>query len=378
MLIPNIDDYMFYNNILIKGEKMKVLHIIPSLASGGAEKMLVDIVKEMKKENIEIEVAVLTQKDNFFGNKLSKLNIPIHYGPTEKVYSIKNIFFLSKLVRNNNYDIIHTHLFAPQLFVPIALKIGNNKDIKLITTEHSTHNRRRDKKIFFQLDRWMYRQYDSIIAITNGTKNELFGYLPETYNKTIVINNGIDINQYRYAKPLKSLKEDYQIPKENKLVLMVAAMREQKDHETLIRASKLLPDDFTVIFVGDGERFQKVKEYANLYGKNIVFLGKRSDVPSIMASSDIFVLSSKWEGFGLVVVEAAASGLPVVASDVDGLREVVQDIGGTLFEPGNEFELAKKIIEIIENNNKRYTIYSKYTIQDTVKKYINIYKSITN
>ena len=124
-----------------------------------------------------------------------------------------------------------------------------------------------------------------------------------------------------------------------KIVLMVAAMREQKDHETLIRASKLLPQEYRIIFVGEGERMEEVQNYARENGSaSILFLGRRADVPSIMKASDVFVLSSKWEGFGLVVVEAAATGLPVVASDVDGLNGVVKTIGGQVIEQFNEHD----------------------------------------
>lgn len=357
---------------------MKILHIIPTLASGGAEKMLVDTIREMQDQGIQCEVIVLTENGNFFGEQMEKLRIPIYYGPTNKVYSICNIFFINKIIKRNKYDCIHTHLFAPQFFTPIALKMTKYKSA-LITTEHSTHNKRRDRKFFFTLDKWMYRQYDAIISISEGTKGRLNKYLPETQKKTIVIENGIELTQYEMAASIDLVQLESSLTSNEKIILMVAAMREQKDHETLIRASKLLPDQYRVVFVGTGDRFDEVKKYANQHGKdNIVFLGRRNDVPALMATADVFVLSSKWEGFGLVVVEAAAAGLPIVASNVEGLREVVQDIGGYLFEPGNEQDLAKGIIVSIEDKlNTSYHInLDKYTINKTVSSYIKLYKSV--
>lgn len=352
---------------------MKVLHVISTLGSGGAEKMLLDIVREMQKQNVNCEVAILTKSQNFFGQELEKFNIPNYYGPTKKVYSFKNIRFLKKILKENNYDCIHTHLFAPQLFIPIALRLAN-KSIPLITTEHSTHNKRRERKIFYLLDTWMYNKYSRIIAITVDTKNNLNTYLPSTKNKIEIIENGIEVAQYQNASPLKRERIAEDLKMDEKIILMVAAMREQKDHETLIRASKILPDNYRVVFVGDGDRMDEIKKYAMKYGRNsILFLGRRTDVPSIMKTSDVFVLSSKWEGFGLVVVEAAAAGLPVVASDVGGLSEVVKIVGGQVFEPFSEHDLAKKIIEAIEFKKEDYNV-SKYTIQTTVKKYIKLYK----
>lgn len=354
---------------------MKVLHVIPTLGSGGAEKMLVDIVKEMQNQGIQCEIAVLTDTENFFGKDLLKLNVTIYYGPTTKIYTIKNILFLKKLIQTNEYDCIHTHLFSPQLFTPIAMKLAL-KQIPLITTEHSTHNKRRDSKKFYLLDSWLYAQYEKIIAITTETKQNLAGYLPSTESKTCIIENGINVKQYSEASPIARNQLSPEIRDDEKIILMIAAMREQKDHETLIRTSKLLPQVYRVIFVGDGERMEEIQQYAKDYGRdNIIFLGRRSDVPSIMKAADIFVLSSKWEGFGLVVVEAAATGLPVIASNVDGLNEVVNTIGGQVFEPYNEDDLAKKIVNSLKAEKKHLDV-SKYTIQETVSKYIDLYKDI--
>ncbi len=354
---------------------MKVLHVITTLNSGGAEKMLVDIVKEMEIQGIDCEVAVLTKTHNFFGKQIEKINIPVYYGPTSKVYSLKNIFFLKNLIKKHDYNFIHTHLFASQLFMPFALKLAK-KQLPLITTEHSTHNKRRESKKLYWLDYWLYLQYEKIIAITKDTKESLNSYLPNTLYKTIVIENGIDVLKYSQSTAIDRFKISSEIDVNEKLILMVAAMRDQKDHETLIRASKLLPPEYRVIFVGDGDRMEEVKQYAIEHGRNtILFLGRRMDIPSIMKASDVFVLSSRWEGFGLVVVEAAATGLPVVASDVVGLNEVVKTIGGQVFEPFNEYELAKKIIESIDSQDNKLDV-SKYTIQETVKKYLTLYKGI--
>lgn len=354
---------------------MRVLHIITTLSSGGAEKMLVDIVGEMEEQGVDCEVLVLIDEENLFGERLSELNIPIYYGKAKKIFSLRHIFFIQKIIRKNQYDCIHTHLTHPQIYTLLAMKLLRKKT-PLITTEHSTFNRRRKQKWFYRLDRWLYRQYDKIIAISKGTKKNLSTYLPETEHKTVIIENGINLEQYKSAKSLKKELIDKTIRPEDKLVLMVARMDNQKDHETLIRASKHLPTHYRVMFVGNGPRFHTIQNYAFENGrKDIIFLGERSDVPSLMATSNLFVLCSKWEGFGLVVIEAAASGLPIVASNVDGLKEVVQDIGGTLFKSGDEYDLAVKIVESMQEG-KQISLKNieKYSIVNTVSKYIECYK----
>ena len=358
--------------------ELRVLHIIPTLGSGGAEKMLVDIVEEMKKKGIHVEVLVLSRQGDFYSEQIKGMGIPLHFGKVDKVYHYSHLHVIRKFMKQG-FNIIHTHLFAPQLYVAVAKKITLNK-VKLITTEHNTNNRRRENKFFKPLDNWMYGQYDKVIAITEGAKMELNNYLLSTAKKTVVIENGIKLEQYDNALPLQCryLVDNY---KENDvLILMVAAMGGQKDHETVIRASKLLPDDYHIIFVGEGERMSEVQSYAEGYGdSNIHFLGRRSDVASIMKTSDIFVLSSHWEGFGLVAVEAMAAGLPVIASNVTGLSEVVGD-AGILFGSENETELATAIEKVIKDTEYRQKLIKmgvqqsrKYSIQQTVEKYIRIY-----
>ncbi|MFB5086098.1 glycosyltransferase [Psychrobacillus sp. PGGUH221] len=359
---------------------LRILHIITTLGSGGAEKMLVDLVIEMKKQDVICDVAVLTKKTDFFSEKLLEHGVKVYWGPTKKVYSVQNILFIRSILKANQYDIIHTHLFATQLYTPIAMK-SLFSNTKLVTTEHNTHNKRRDNRLFFLLDRWMYKKYDKIIAISKATKDSLNSFLKETESKTVIIENGIDLQQYELATTIDRTSLVSSLTEKDKIILMVAAMREQKDHETLIRASKTLPEDYLVMFVGDGERMDEVKEYAKNYGSSrIHFLGKRTDVPSLMKAADIFVLSSRWEGFGLVAVEAMAAGLPVIVSDVPGLRDVVKDAGGTLFEAGDEQDLSKKILTIADSSSILETNFciDKYSILNTASEYLDVYNDLNS
>lgn len=176
------------------------------------------------------------------------------------------------------------------MYVAITKTI-NNKYTKIVTTEHNTYNRRRDIKIMKILDYWMYSKYNGIIAITKSTKDHLNKYLPSTSARTIVIENGINMDNYIEAQPLPRGQLIKNITEGDIVVLMVAAFRNQKDHETVIKAVQLLPDNYHVVFVGDGERFEKVKEYAGLNkdnNNNVHFLGRRPDVARIMKSCDIF------------------------------------------------------------------------------------------
>ena len=165
---------------------------------------------------------------------------------------------------------------------------------------------------------------------------------------------------------------------------MVASFRKQKNHKTLIKALSNLNSNYTLSLVGEGDNLENIKSLTKELNleKRVHFLGFRNDIAELYRNHDIFVLSSHSEGFGLVAVEAMASGLPVIASNVDGLREVV-DGAGLLFEPKNEIELAKQIQKVATNNELKNRMINdglvkakNYDIKNLKNKTLKLYKNI--
>lgn len=351
---------------------MNILHIIPTLGMGGAEKLLVDSLKYYKQHGITCTVAVLTYTDNVYGENIKQEDVELIISNEKSNYNIKNVLFIKRVLEQKKYDVVHCHLYAAQLFTPFALKLISYRPA-FLTTEHSTSNRRRVIPIFKILDKKMYQAYDQIICISNATKESLTDYLPILNEKLLVIENGIDVEPFQQVVPTNWLEvlEDYQ---GEKVVLMVASLRKEKDPFTLIKAAKLLGPNYCVVFVGDGPLLEDAQVLVKDESiKNVYFLGKRKDVPSLMKAADIFVLSSHWEGFGLVVVEAAAAGLPIVASDVPGLSDIVLSLGGKLFEVQSAKELANQIKQAEQQQTQ---FDSRYEIESMVLKYIQVYKAI--
>jgi len=143
---------------------MNILHIIPTLGMGGAEKLLADSLKYYKQSAIVCDVAVLSNYDNVYEKNIRQQGHKLFISNEKSVYNFRNIHFIKEIIQNKKYDVIHCHLYAAQLFTPIALKFCRYKPI-LITTEHSTSNRRRNRLPFKLLDRRMYQYYDKIICI---------------------------------------------------------------------------------------------------------------------------------------------------------------------------------------------------------------------
>lgn len=364
---------------------MKVLHLINYLGSGGAEKLLEDLIPRMNQlDDIQADVLLLTDENNVFYDSFIKKGIRVDIIKYKNMYDPRNILEIKKYICKEKYDIVHSHTFPTQYWVALSRLILRNRNVKFITTEHSTHNRRREKFYFRPIDKFVYSNYDVIISITEKTRENLINWIdPKQKNidKHIVIENGVDIEKIKNALPYKKVDLVSGIDENTKLLCMVGRFFKEKDQPTLIKAVNKLSDDIHLILIGEGPLINENKELANQLGisERVHFLGFRQDIPEILKTVDIVVLSSHWEGFGLAAMEGMAAGKPVIASDVPGLAEVVGE-SGILFNKGDSMELSDKI-KILFKNQKVYDEIKarcfeeskKYEVDLMVKKYCEQY-----
>lgn len=353
---------------------MKILQVITSLQTGGAEKLITDIVPMLRKKGHDVDVALLDGRNTPFKRELATCGCKIYsLSVGGSVYNPLLIFKLRKIVKA--YDLVHTHNTAAQLFGAIST-IGLK--IKLVTTEHSSNNRRRDKRYLKPFDRWMYRRYDKIISISEVAEKNLKEYLGEDDDRFVIVHNGVNIDRFKNASPNPSLRAG----SNRCVIVMVAGFRYEKDQDTLIRALSLLPaDQYELWLVGDGVRRPILEQLAQECGvtDRVKFWGIRNDIPEILHTADIVVMSSHFEGLSLSSIEGMSVGKPFVASDVPGLREVTEG-AGLLFEHQDEKGLAIVIKQLYENANYSQQVAgfcldraSDYDIQVTVEKYEQVY-----
>lgn len=357
---------------------MKILHVITSLRTGGAEKLMVDLLPRLKEQGADVELCLFDGVETSFMQRLKASGITIHdFGAANNVYNPRNIRRLIKLIRAGNYDIIHTHNTAPQLFAAVASVLCS---VVLCTTEHNTSNRRRGWRWYAPVDRWMYTRYKRIICCSKKAEINLAPFTSP--QKCLTINNGICIKNFQEAEEKQELRTAY--PEESKIITMVAGFRREKDQDTVIKALNYLPDNFHLQLVGDGVRKQLLENLTaeqNLFGR-VHFLGVRSDIPEILKSSDYIVMSSHFEGLSLSSVEGMAVGKPMLASDVDGLKQVIEN-AGLLFQEGNSKELAELIMKL-DGNPAFYKSVAdacslraaEYDISKMADGYLSVYHSL--
>lgn len=357
---------------------MKIIHVIHDLGGGGAEKLVYEFALFQQNTGHDVTVILLMScNHNIYDSKLIALGVKVVYLNAKK-YSLNTILKLRHSINTIKPDIIHSHLFPSQYYVILAT-LGMN--VGLITTEHNTSNFRASSKLFKTIEKFIYSRYSKIIAISAGVEEVYSKYLPKLKNKIVKIENGINLELFGNNWANKSYLN---FADDVFLVTMVARFREQKDQESVIRALALLPSNIHLLLVGEGDKLAKCKELSselNLLTR-VHFLGFRTDIPQILSLSDIVVLSSHWEGFGLSIVEGMASGKPVIATNVEGLKDVVKDFG-CLFEVGDHLTLSKYILKLSKDVDYYNLISSRCKLRSidfdiilTNNSYVNLYKSI--
>ncbi len=364
----------------VESMSMRVLHVITSLRTGGAERLMLDLLPRLRNMGHEVEMLLFDGTRTAYYGELEEKGIEI-YALSCGASAMHNPLLVWKLrtfLSTHKYDIIHTHNTPCQLFTAMT-----SRGETLVTTEHNTTNHRRRWGWYKGADRWMYGKYSHIVCVSQGVKDNLEAQLGDIdlTNRIDTITNGIDLDKFMTAQPNRELQERY---KDKHILIMVAAFRKQKDQQTLLRAMKLLSEDYILLLVGDGERRKECENLArelNVEDK-VNFMGFRTDVPSLMATADVLVMSSHWEGCPLSVIEGMAAGLPVVASDVGGLNDTVGE-AGMLFPHGNYHRLGQIIRQLCEDKElytqvaercKQYAM--QFDINRMAREYEQMYKNV--
>lgn len=358
---------------------MKILHIINSLATGGAEKLILETLPLYNAQEITADLLVLNGTAHPFLTKLQSLKCcKIFSLGTSSVYNPLHIFKIISYLKK--YDMVHVHLFPAQYWVVIAKLISFSKT-KLIFTEHNTSNRRLENPIFRFIDRYIYRFYTAVVCITPEIKTLLLNHTGLSETTFYVIENGVNLSIIKNATASQKSEINDTLNEADNILIQVAAFREQKDQKTLIKAMLLLPECCKLILVGVGPlKVECETLVADLGLQNrVLFLGARMDVPELLKMADIVVLSSKYEGLSLSSIEGMASGSPFVASDVPGLTEVVKGVG-ILFPQGDETLLAKEISALINDPEYYKTVAlacqqraADYDIHKMVDQHLTLY-----
>lgn len=347
---------------------MKVLQLITGLAMGGAEKVVVDLCTKSKEFN-DHEFFVVSLSDNLDRKPvLETMNIPVlSLGITRNGKNLMSgIQKLRKFISINKIDLIHAHMTHAYI---LALFGAMGKSIPIIFTGHNTNFGYKIREYFIWATK-PWRHYDIVFEADQQK------YFHKGGNKTQVISNGIPIAQ--------TLKQQEGIQKNNQFTFInIGNLEKQKNQIALIDIALKLKrkgKKFQIQIVGEGSKMNELQQAIaeKDLKSEVILMGKRMDVPALMAAAHCFLMPSLWEGMPITILEAGVSRLPIISTPVGNISHLLKGERGYI-APINEFpDQMQKVMDhypaAILRSEKLYShIKAHFSLDSSYQKHIELY-----
>jgi len=367
-------------------QPVNILHVISKLPVGGVENQLLMLLRKYDRKKLSPLVCSLSDKGEI-GEELEEAGIEVI--PLKKLKHrfdwtiVKDIY---SIIKTRNIKIVRTHQYHANLYGRLAAWLA--KVPCIVASVHNVYTR--DKKFHRRIiNKFLARFTDKVVAVSETVKKDILKYDGLAEDKIMVIYNGIDLNSFSDANR-NLMRSKLGISSEAIVVGTVGRLTLQKGQKYLIDAVSTLREKFpqiVLLFVGDGPLRDELGNHIKTLGidMNVIFLGTRRDIPQILSAMDIFVLPSLWEGLPSALIEAMASGKPIIATDIPPIKEIVNsEKVGILVPPKNSTAIAdsiefllhdKSIAENISNTAKE-KVFSIFNIETTAKHYTDLFKNV--
>lgn len=355
--------------------KKRVFQIIPNLALAGAEIMLENLIFGLHNDDFEVSVVSLYNEQSAITKRLEDQNISLYYLGKKKGIDIRMIYRLYTLFIKEKPDVVHTHRYAMQYAIPAALMA------KVPVKIHTIHNiaKKEVGKIQRKLHCFFYR-YCSVIpvAISPIVKHSVMIEYNMASYQVPMIYNGIDTK--------KCIQKREYVAKNGKVTIIhIGRFTEQKNHKELIESFKLVHDnkpDTVLKLIGAGKLEQNIRKKVKELNLDdcVEFLGLKSNVYPYLYNADIFVLPSLWEGMPITLIEAMGTGLPIVATEVGGIPDMIRNNETGLLVDANRDQISEALLKLINTENLRERIGKaaieasrQFSVEEMTNKYAKLY-----
>ena len=357
--------------------KIKVLYTIPNFDTAGSGKVVYDLVKGLDKTVFAPEICVFHTRGAFF-KEIEKLGVPVHVFKFETDYRpfatlLFRVLKISKFFKKHQFDLIHSWHWSSDITEPLAAKLAG---IPFVYTK---------KAMGWGNKSWLWRSKLStkVIAINKDMMQQFFNRMPE---KAINLPLGVDTETYKPQEQSESLRKELGLNKDDFIIISVVNMVPVKGIEILLNAVRQIKDPkIKVLIVGNDASAYATDLKSEFSEKEFMFLGKKMNVKEFIALANIFVIPTKdegrKEGMPIAPLEAMAMGIPVLGSNISGVKDILEAYPEFLFEPSNAADLAEKILLFkAEKNFDKAKLVKKIQNEFSLKAFIEqrekVYKSL--
>jgi glycosyltransferase involved in cell wall biosynthesis len=333
--------------------RTRVLYLAHAFNVGGAEEMVLNLVRHLP-DRFEPMVCCIHDAGSI-GEEIRNTGVPFAVlGLTPGARRPWDVIRLKSHLRDARPQIVHTFLLTASLYGRLAAILARVPIV--IGTEVNIYERKRPHHAM--AERLLMAGTDRVVASAESVRNFYIKQVQADPAKVDVIYNAVDWSQLEVTVPRQEMRKSLDVPSDAVVIGIIARLTEQKAHRVLFEAmtGNLAMSDVHLVIVGDGELradLQRRAEAAGLSGR-AHFLGARRDLGNLLSAIDIFAMPSLWEGLPLSMVLAMGAGLPVVATRIAGIPEVVQDgVTGLLVTPGDSAGLGTALARLVADRAMR-------------------------
>lgn len=368
--------------------RTRVAHVVLSLRPGGLERVVLQLVEKVDRRRFEPIVVALEEPGDLAG-ELARWNVPLHVFPRQTGLDQQALANLVKLFEDQRIAIVHTHNPSPHLYGSLAAAIVRQRGPLRPMVVHTKHGRNhpRDKRRVL-VNRLATVFSDRIVAVSEDARQVALEVEKVDPHRLVVIRNGVETHRVCLGDGLDK-RRAWGIPERAFHVGCVARLSPEKDHATLIAAfamlRKRLPEA-RLTLVGDGKLRSTLEDLARRLdvAEVVKFVGYTDEVAEVLPSFDVFALASRTEGTSLTLLEAAAAGLPIVATRVGGNAEIVMDgESGVLVPDGQPEALAEALFAVAQREDRREMglrgreeVARRYELAKMVAAYDTLYEEV--
>ena len=372
-----------------------IIWMIDSLGPGGAEQLMPTILKNLQQAGFNIRVCALQiRAGNPIASELQRLGLLVDLIPIRNLRQPLNLIHILRYLRLHRPQLLHTQLEFSDILGTLAAKILG---IPSVSTVHTLDVFPEKKSAWGRMKlRWFLlgRFCDRVIAVSEKTRRHYLqaGGLP--HDKVITLYNGVDISRFKKMDETQTVKlrKELQLPLSSQIIMTVAVLREPKGIQFMISALPAILEqcpDVHYLIVGDGVHRAVLSDLvADLAIENhVTFSGHRTDIPDLLACCDIFVLPTLKDALPTVLIEALAAGKPIIASNVGGVPEIIENgVNGVLVAPGEPSKLVEACLRLLKDNELSRqislagseTVRQRFNIDTQIEHLSRLYEELTS
>ena len=374
--------------------KVNILFVITQMGMGGSERLVHNLALRLDRSRFNPSVAWLVGSEAL--KEYEDLQVPLHYVPKTKRVDFSTMRRLARIIDSESIDIVNAQHFMPTIYSYYGCKLGAKA--ALVFTAHSRWEIEDTSLKWRVAGGYLLRRIDASVGVSPDVSSAIQSVFKTKASQTVTIENGVDTDLFGREKDVQGLRRSLGLTDRDIVIGTVGNLKKVKNHLLLLQAFAKVSEELESVkllivgrgsMVGSDDTEDDLRRFVDKHrlAERVSFLGYRTDIAGLLQVMDIFCLTSLREGLPISLMEAMAAGLPVVGTNVQGIRDVITpNVDGILVELGDVTALKVALIGLIRDEQRRNNLgraghekaVRKYSLQRCVREYEQLFLSLAN